>query len=171
MVSSLRDFLEIPYDQLEEMNLAAKQERMARKAVDKVREARLKYLTDEKSCTADEIRAALRKGTITRQCFPVFCGSALKFIGVQRLLDGVIDYLPNPTEAAEVEGVESDAPADRGGIGLERAADVDALGVPARSRLGDVALCRVLGRVPRGGRGRRPSGAAAGRRPAGARAG
>src|SRR5688572_20845147 len=56
--------------------------------------------------TADQIRAAIRKGTISRQCFPVFVGSALKYIGVQRLLDGVIDYLPNPTEVPEVEGVD-----------------------------------------------------------------
>ncbi len=65
-----------------------------------------KYLTDEKSCTAAEIKAALRKGTIAQKCFPVFCGSALKYIGVQRLLDGVIEYLPNPTEVPEVEGTD-----------------------------------------------------------------
>jgi glutamine synthetase len=52
MDSPLRDFLEIPYDQLEEMNLAAKQERLARKAPDTVRESRLKYLTDEKRIKA-----------------------------------------------------------------------------------------------------------------------
>ena len=65
-----------------------------------------KYLSDEKSCTADEIRAAIRRGTIARTCFPVFCGSALKYIGVQRLIDGVIDYLPNPVEVPDVEGVD-----------------------------------------------------------------
>ena len=58
----------------------------------------------EQPISDDEIRAALRRGTIDRTGHPVFCGSALKFIGVQRLLDGVIDYLPNPTEVAEVEG-------------------------------------------------------------------
>ncbi len=52
MDSPLRDFLEIPYDQLEEMNLAAKAERLARTAPDKVREARMKYLTDEKRIKA-----------------------------------------------------------------------------------------------------------------------
>ena len=65
-----------------------------------------KFLDDAHKITADEIRAALRKGTISRQCYPVFCGSALKYIGVQRLLDGVIDYLPNPTEVPEVEGID-----------------------------------------------------------------
>jgi len=48
----LRDFLEIPYDQLEEMNLAAKNERLARKDPGKIRESRLKYLTDEKRIKA-----------------------------------------------------------------------------------------------------------------------
>ncbi|HZM15381.1 MAG TPA: glutamine synthetase family protein [Candidatus Krumholzibacteria bacterium] len=48
----LRDFLEIPYDQLEEMNLEAKAERYARKDPGKIREARLKYLTDEKRIKA-----------------------------------------------------------------------------------------------------------------------
>ncbi len=64
-----------------------------------------KYIEDEHSITPDEIRTALRKGTLELKCFPTFVGSALKFIGVQRLLDGVIDYLPNPTEVPEVQGV------------------------------------------------------------------
>ncbi|TVQ57134.1 MAG: elongation factor G, partial [Phycisphaerales bacterium] len=65
-----------------------------------------KYLEDENALTVDEIKAALRKGTIARECNPVFCGSALKYIGVQRVLNGVIDYLPHPTEVPEVEGVD-----------------------------------------------------------------
>ena len=49
---SLRDFLEIPYEQLEEMNLSVKQARLAREPMDKLREARLKYLTDERRIKA-----------------------------------------------------------------------------------------------------------------------
>ena len=63
-----------------------------------------KYIEDESSITEDEIRAALRKGTIEMLCNPVFCGSALKNVGVQRVLNGVIDYLPNPSEAPAVHG-------------------------------------------------------------------
>ena len=59
----------------------------------------------EQTITPEEIRAALRKGTIARRVFPVLCGSALKYIGVQRLIDAVIAYLPKPTEVAEVQGV------------------------------------------------------------------
>jgi glutamine synthetase len=50
--TSLRDFLEIPYDQLEEMNLRAKQQRLDRVPAEKVREERFKYLTDEKRIKA-----------------------------------------------------------------------------------------------------------------------
>ncbi len=67
-----------------------------------------RYLEDESSITDADIRKALRAGTLARRCNPVFCGAALRNIGVQRLLDGVIDYLPNPTEVPEVEGVDPD---------------------------------------------------------------
>ncbi|HEV8356978.1 MAG TPA: glutamine synthetase family protein [Gemmatimonadales bacterium] len=52
MSTDLRDFLEIPYDRLEEMNLEAKAERLARAAPDKLREKRMRYLTDEKKLKA-----------------------------------------------------------------------------------------------------------------------
>jgi elongation factor G len=68
-----------------------------------------KYLMEEE-ITVDEIRAALRKGTIARTICPTFCGSALKNIGVQRLLDGVVDYLPCPTEVPEIQGTAIDDP-------------------------------------------------------------
>ena len=52
MSNPLRDFLEIPYDQLEELNLEAKAQRLARKSIDAVREERMRYLTDEKRIKA-----------------------------------------------------------------------------------------------------------------------
>jgi glutamine synthetase len=52
MTTPLRDFLEIPYDQLEEMNLEAKAKRAARTSMDALREERMKYLTDEKRIKA-----------------------------------------------------------------------------------------------------------------------
>ncbi len=64
-----------------------------------------KVLNDE-TPTNEEIRAAIRKGCIARLCNPVFTGSALKNIGVQRLLDGVVDYLPAPIEVPEVQGTD-----------------------------------------------------------------
>ena len=52
----------------------------------------------EDNVTVDMVRRAIRAGTIARELVPVFCGSAYKNKGVQLLLDGVTDYLPNPTE-------------------------------------------------------------------------
>ncbi|MDZ4831664.1 MAG: elongation factor G [Phycisphaerae bacterium] len=65
-----------------------------------------KFIIDEKTITAEELRAAVRKGTIAKACFPVFVGSALKNIGIQRVIDGVIDFLPNPTEREDVQGTD-----------------------------------------------------------------
>jgi len=81
-----------------------------------------KYIEDEQSLTQDEIRAALRQGTIELRCCPTFCGSALKNIGVQRLINGVIDYLPNPTQVPEVQGVDPKGGEER----LSRPHSVDA---------------------------------------------
>jgi elongation factor G len=65
-----------------------------------------KFLEDESSITVDDIRFALRKGTLERTIFPVLCGSALKNIGVQRVINAVIDYLPNPKEVPPVRGID-----------------------------------------------------------------
>ena len=65
-----------------------------------------KYLMDEHSITSEEIKAALRKGTIARKCFPVLCGAALRNVGVQKVLDAVCEYLPSPPECPEVEGTD-----------------------------------------------------------------
>src|SRR3954469_8593760 len=56
-----------------------------------------KYLNGEEP-TEDELRKAIRAATISFKMHPVFCGSALKYVGVQRLIDGVVDYLPAPTD-------------------------------------------------------------------------
>lgn len=65
-----------------------------------------KYLTDESTITEPELRAALRKGTIARKCYPVLCGAALRNVGVQFVLNAVCEYLPAPFEKADVEGVD-----------------------------------------------------------------
>jgi elongation factor G len=56
-----------------------------------------KYLAGE-TPTVEELKPAIRKGTIERKFFPVFCGSALKNKGVQLVLDAVNDYLPSPLD-------------------------------------------------------------------------
>ncbi len=65
-----------------------------------------KYLEDPESMTEPEIRAALRKGTIEFKAHPLFCGSAYQYVGVQQVLDGVIDFLPAPTDIESVTGTD-----------------------------------------------------------------
>ncbi|MDB5291120.1 MAG: protein translation elongation factor, partial [Phycisphaerales bacterium] len=62
-----------------------------------------KYLSGEE-ITEQELRSAIRRATISFKMHPVFCGSALKYVGVQRLLDGVIDYLPSPMDIPAIKG-------------------------------------------------------------------
>ena len=52
----------------------------------------------------EEIKAAIRKGTLAVELFPVLCGSAYKDKGVQPMLDAVIDYLPAPTDIPSIKG-------------------------------------------------------------------
>jgi len=66
-----------------------------------------KYLEGQ-PLTEDEIRGAVRKGTVAMKIVPVICGSAFKNKGVQPLLDAVVEYLPSPTDIAAVEGVDPD---------------------------------------------------------------
>jgi len=65
-----------------------------------------KYL-EEQDISAEELRKAIRKATLKLEVVPVFCGSAFKNKGVQPLLDGVVAYLPSPTDVPPVEGVNS----------------------------------------------------------------
>lgn len=55
--------------------------------------------------TEDEIRSALRHGTVEGTIVPMLCGSAFKNKGVQLLLDAVIDYLPSPLEVPPIQGL------------------------------------------------------------------
>jgi elongation factor G len=54
--------------------------------------------------TINELKAALRKATISYKLVPVFCGSSLRNTGVQVLLDGVVEYLPSPQDIGEIKG-------------------------------------------------------------------
>ena len=66
-----------------------------------------KFLEGEEP-TVEELKKALRKGTIECTAVPVFCGSSYKNKGVQKLLDGVIEYMPAPTDVPDIEGVDMD---------------------------------------------------------------
>ena len=65
----------------------------------------MKYLEGEE-VSEEEIKAAIRKGTIEKKIFPCLCGSAYKNKGVQALLDAIIDYMPSPLDIPAVQGTD-----------------------------------------------------------------
>lgn len=78
-----------------------------------------KFLGGEE-ITVEEIKRAIRKGTIEMRITPVLCGSAFKNKGVQMLLDAIVDYLPSPLDIPPVKGIN---PID--GSEIERKASPD----------------------------------------------
>jgi len=69
-----------------------------------------KYVGNE-PISADELKAAVRKGAISMKLFPVLCGASFKNKGVQPLLDAVIDFLPSPLDIPPVTGVNPETQA------------------------------------------------------------
>ena len=65
----------------------------------------MKYLEGEE-VSEEEIKAAIRKGTIEKKIFPCLCGSAYKNKGVQALLDAIVDYMPSPLDIPVVQGTD-----------------------------------------------------------------
>jgi len=106
-----------------------------------------KYLAGE-SISADEIRSALRKGTIELKITPVLCGSAFKNKGVQMLLDSIVFYLPSPLDIPPVKGIN---PSD--GSEVERKPDVNepltalAFKIMADPYMGSLTYVRVYSGV------------------------
>ena len=70
-------------------------------------ELMMKYLEGEE-LTKEEIKAALRKATISNEIVPVVCGSSYKNRGVQKLLDAIVDYMPAPTDVPAIKGTNPD---------------------------------------------------------------
>lgn len=77
-------------------------------AVAETDEALLEKYFEEEDLSEEEIRIALRKGTIDGSIMPMLCGSAFKNKGVQLLLDAVVDYLPAPPDVPAIKGVLPD---------------------------------------------------------------
>ena len=69
-------------------------------------ELMIKYLEGEE-VTNDEIKQAIRKGTLKVEFFPVICGTSFKNKGVKKMIDAVIDYLPSPVDVEAVIGMNS----------------------------------------------------------------
>ena len=86
-------------------------EKLIETAVEQDDDVMEKYLDGEEP-DVDTLKACIRKGTIALDFFPTFCGSAFKNKGVQLVLDGVVSYLPSPTEVkpqpeVDLEGNET----------------------------------------------------------------
>ncbi|WP_103028877.1 elongation factor G [Salinibacter altiplanensis] len=64
----------------------------------------MKYLDEDQEVEPDELDAVIRKATLNRDMTPMFCGSALQNTGVQRVLDGVTNYLPSPNDVPAITG-------------------------------------------------------------------
>ncbi len=63
------------------------------------------FETEGEDFTIEEIKAAIRKGTIENKFVPVVCGTSYRNKGVQKLLDAVIDYMPSPLDIEAIKGV------------------------------------------------------------------
>jgi elongation factor G len=93
-------------DQIEEWR-----EKLIETAVEQDDDIMERYLEGEEP-TPEEIKKCIRKGTLTMDFFPTYCGSAFKDKGVQLVLDAAVDYLPDPTEVkpqpeVDLEGNET----------------------------------------------------------------
>ncbi len=69
-----------------------------------------KFFDDPSTITQDEIKSAIRKGTLSMQINPMICGSSFKNKGVQTMLDAVCAYLPSPLDTPEIIGHDVDYP-------------------------------------------------------------
>ncbi|WP_422369876.1 elongation factor G [Hoeflea sp.] len=97
------DIVEIPADLKEK---AEEYRELLIETVVEVDEGAMERYLEGEMPGNDELRALIRKGTISVQFFPMFCGSAFKNKGVQPLLDAVVEYLPSPVEVPAIEGID-----------------------------------------------------------------
>ena len=94
---------DIPEDMKDEAEIAHTE--MVEKICEFDDDLMMKYLDGEEP-SIDELKAALRKGTISNEGVPVLCGSAHQNKGIQKLLDAVVDYMPAPTDVPDIKGTD-----------------------------------------------------------------
>ena len=86
---------DVPADMVDDVEMY--HEQLIETAVEQDDDLMMAYMEGEMP-SIEDIKRCIRKGTIALDFFPTFCGSAFKNKGVQLVLDGVVDYLPSPTE-------------------------------------------------------------------------
>ena len=99
------DIVDIPDNMMGEAQ--AWHDKMVEAVAELDEELTMKYLEGEE-ISNEELKAVIRRETIAGNIFPVFCGSAYKNKGVQMMLDGVVDYMPAPTDIPSIGGVNPD---------------------------------------------------------------
>ena len=99
------DIVDIPDNMMGEAQ--AWHDKMVEAVAELDEELTMKYL-DGEEISNEELKAVIRRETIAGNIFPVFCGSAYKNKGVQMMLDGVVDYMPAPTDIPSIGGVNPD---------------------------------------------------------------
>ena len=97
-----REVIEIPGELLGEARSA--RERLLESVAEIDDSIMEKYLEDV-DVPSDQLKSAIRSGTLSNKIVPVLCGSAFKNKGIQLLLDAVVDYLPSPLDLPPVVGV------------------------------------------------------------------
>ncbi len=140
---------EVPADLLEKAK--EYRDRLVEMAVEVDDEAMEAYLEGKEPDEA-KLKQLIRKGTITSQFYPVFCGSAFKNKGVQPLLDGVLDYLPSPLDIPPIKAVDVKTEEET----VRRSSDEEPLAMLAFKIMNDpfvgsLTFCRVYsGKVETG---------------------
>jgi elongation factor G len=135
------DVVEIPED------LKAKaveyREKLIETAVEMDDAATEAYLNGEMPDN-DTLRRLIRKGTVEVKLYPVFCGSAFKNKGVQPLLDGVIDFLPAPTDIPAIQGIDvkTEKPIERHATDNEPLSML-AFKIANDPHMGSLTFCRI----------------------------
>ncbi|AWK62145.1 elongation factor G [Helicobacter cinaedi PAGU611] len=107
------DVEEIPADLVEKAN--EYREKLLEAAAEQDEALMEKYLGGEE-LSIDEIKKGVKIGCLNMSLIPMLCGSSFKNKGVQTLLDAVVDYLPAPTEVAEIKGID---PKDESELSVE----------------------------------------------------
>lgn len=140
------DIVEIPEDlraQAEEYRV-----KMIERVVELDDEAMMQYF-DGEEIDPNTIKRLIRKGTLELVFTPMLCGSAYKNKGVQPLLDGVLDFLPAPTDLKEVKGVEVADPEKPSSRELTDDAPFSALAFKIMTDpfVGTLTFCRIYSGV------------------------
>ena len=140
---------EIPYD-LEETALQYR-DQLIENVADWDDDLLAKFL-DGENVGEDEIRRALRNATLSNNLIPVFCGSALKNIGIQPLLDGVNSYLPSPFDVPAISGVHPQTETvEERAAGLDQPFAALAFKVATDPHVGKLTFLRVYsGQIEKG---------------------